>query len=106
MTHTYFAEAILETRGNFRNECGEKLFKILWNDGTVTKEPLRCLINHTSYLVYIEPILEEYQIVANDTPTRRRFCLNCERKTVQGTLFCRSSRCDYFKTRVEEILCK
>ena len=104
MVHTYFAEAILETRGNFRDENGKRLFKVLWNDGTVSKEPLESLVDNTSHLEFIEPILQEYQHVANNSPTKRRYCLNCEHKTVPGTLFCRRFACRYMKTRVYEII--
>ena len=102
------ADKILETRGNFRDKKGKRLFKVLWNNKTVTKEPLENLVDGKTYHHDILPILQEYQRVAKLKPTHRRHCLTCDRKTFEGSLFCtykkNSYRCDAMKRRVRVLL--
>ena len=104
MPHLQYTDSILDARGSYRDEKGKRVFKVLWHNGDVTKEPLNNLINNATYNEYIETVLKEYQRVASMYPTRRRFCLMCEHKTVPGTLFCKRRKCCVMKERVDEIL--
>ena len=104
MTHTYFVDCILETRATIRSSDGKKLWKILWQDGSISLEPLENMIDDTTYLEDIEPILQEYQHIATKYPKLRRQCLCCDKKTIPGQLFCYSTQCKFMKVRVQNIL--
>lgn len=103
MVCQYRVDRILETRGNRRNKAGNKLFKLLWSDKTTSWEPLHCLVDQTTYLEYILPILVDYNLTAKKKPNVRRYCLCCKSNTIKGTLFCRSKKCCFMKNRVEDI---
>ena len=100
--HTYFVNQLLETRGGARDERG-KLFKIKWNDGTITWEPLNSLIYDDKYLDELENVLCEYRKIANEYPSVKRLCLTCCKDTIPGKLFCATKQCKWMRRRVRDI---
>lgn len=104
MVHTYFVDEILETRATLRNSEGQKVWKILWGDGSITLEPLSSLIDTNSYLENIVPILQEYHNISSRSPFSYRLCLCCKHKTIPGKLFCSRKKCETMKTRTETLL--
>ena len=95
MVHTWFVDRLVNTRSASRMGKHRELhWKVLWNSGEVTYEPLGNLVNDKTYVEDIKPVLEDYVQVAKRFPDVKRKCITCNRKTYNGAVFCgKDKRC-------------
>lgn len=77
-------------RMNNGRHIGALAFDIVWEDDSVTREPIQNLIDKDSESVneYIIDIINDYKKTARDYPRNYRFCLMCYHKVHNGDFIC------------------
>ena len=81
-------------RINYGEYLGSLAFDILWNDDTITREPIQNLINKETEEVneFIIDTINDYKITAQKYPTNNRMCIMCYNKVYNGAFMC-SNHC-------------
>lgn len=77
-------------RINYGRYVGALAFDIVWEDDTVSREPIQNLIDKDSGSVneYIIDIINDYKKTARYYPRNYRFCLMCYHKVHNGDFMC------------------
>jgi hypothetical protein len=74
-------------------ETGEICFDISYNDGSWSRVPIRALMDLEDRSFLHEDVtnaVNDWIEVAERCPTARRNCICCNRRTVKGTILCRT----------------
>lgn len=69
---------------------GALAFDVIWEDNSVTREPLQNLINKENETVneFIIDIIEDYKQTAINYPKNNRCCIMCWHKVYNGSFMC------------------
>ena len=77
-------------RSNHNIYFGALAFDVIWNNNTVTREPIQNLIDKDNEIIneHLIDIIEDYKITAQRFPTNNRCCIMCYHKVYNGAFMC------------------
>ena len=101
MFHT--VKEIIPMRSTKRDkDTNEMIVHTLWNDGSISFEPLSNFYNGVYYNLEMDEIITRYKKTAMDYPKHKRKCLSCNNKVSGGMIFCcKNNKCVSIKQRYE-----
>lgn len=98
----YFVKRIISNRTRPRiyngYYYGALAFDIVWDDNTISREPIQNLINKETNEVneHIIDIINDYKIKAQLYPRHNRMCIMCLKKVHNGAFMCNNHSLQYY----------